>query len=286
MTADIKRPAITEWDENYARLVKNTILKPKNREATQYEVAFFAEQCVRTGLDPFLRQIYGIFRKDSSQGGAEVMTVQVGIDGFRINAERTGRYEGQTPVEWCDSEGRWTDVWLSTEPPSAARVGVYKKGFREPLYAVALYREFVQTWNGNPTGQWKDMPAHMIAKCVEAIALRKAFPNELSGLYTDDELGAGDVVESTATPTAAPAGALQQGPPPASETLLNTLLTDDERAELVQACAERGHEDMTMLLTAVGAESTDDLTGDQRDQILAKLVDLPVREPVRVEARA
>jgi hypothetical protein len=130
MTGDVKRPAIKEWDEEYARLVKATILKPKEREATSAELAFFAEQCVRTGLNPFRGQIYGIFRKDKNAGYAEVMTVQTGIDGFRVLAERTGRYEGQVAPLWCGPDGVWTDVWLSDEKPAAARVGVYKTGFR------------------------------------------------------------------------------------------------------------------------------------------------------------
>lgn len=181
--------ALHEWNEQYANLIKATVLRPSDREATNVELALFAEQVQRTGLNPFLGQIHAVYRYDKRAGG-EVMRVQVGIDGFRLIAERTGRYEGQTPVEWADSEGNWTDVWIkASEKPYAARVGVYKAGRREPTVAVAHWGEYAQTdRNGKLMGRWEGGPANQIAKCAEALALRKAFPAELSGLYTPEEM--------------------------------------------------------------------------------------------------
>lgn len=184
---ELRVPAINEWDESYRALIVQTVLKPKSREATGPELAMFAEQVQRTGLDPFFGQIYGIYRKDD---GVEKMGIQVGIDGFRLIAERTGKYQGQTPVEWCDHEGVWTDVWLKEGNPSAARVGVYKRGHKEPTYAVAHWREYLPSGNAGPL--WRKMPANQIAKCAEALALRKVFPNELSGLYTPEEMDQAD----------------------------------------------------------------------------------------------
>ena len=179
--------AIVDWDNNYRRLVKQTVLRPKNREATGVELALFAEQVNRTGLDPFLKQIYGIYRHDSRAKG-EVMQVQVGIDGFRLVAERTGKYEGQTQPLWCGPDKIWHDVWTDDGPPVAAKIGVYKSGRREPTYAVAHWREYVVTYQGQPSGKWRDMPANMLAKCAEALALRKCFPAELSGIYAPEEM--------------------------------------------------------------------------------------------------
>lgn len=184
--------ALREWDDRFARLVKRTVLKPKNREATNVELALFAEQVQRTGLNPFLGQIYAIYRYDG-RAKDEVMSVQVGIDGFRLVAERSGRYDGQTPPEWSDADGNWTSVWLSSLHPSAARVGVFKTGRSEPTYAVAHWSEYVQTnAQGNPTGMWPTMPANQLLKCAEALALRKAFPAELSGIYTPEEMAQAD----------------------------------------------------------------------------------------------
>lgn len=156
-------------------LIKTQIAKGAN----DAELALFLAQCQRTGLDPFSRQIYWI-----SRGGRG--STQVSIDGFRVIAERSGEMDGQE-VAWCDDAGIWTDVWLKKEPPAAARVLVYRKGCSHPFPAIAKFAEYNA---GGP--MWTKMPANQIAKCAEALALRKAFPHQLSGLYTPDEMDQAD----------------------------------------------------------------------------------------------
>lgn len=156
-------------------------------DAPKAELAVFLHYAQRTGLDPFARQLYMIAR-----GGK--YTIQASIDGLRIIANRSDKYAGQVGPFWCGTDGVWTDVWLSNTPPVAAKVGVSHKDFVEPLYAVAKFDSYAVP--NNPI--WKKMPDVMLAKCAESLALRKAFPNDLSGIYTAEEMAQADVVAPVA----------------------------------------------------------------------------------------
>lgn len=145
------------------------------RECTDAELALFVSVCERTGLDPFSRQIYAIKRNDSATGGKK-MVIQTGIDGYRLIADRCGSYAGQDePVYSYDEGGRVIK----------ASVTVYKLvgGQRCGFAASALMSEYRQK-----SPLWDRMPHTMLGKCAEALALRKAFPADLSGLYTSEEM--------------------------------------------------------------------------------------------------
>lgn len=186
--------AVDDWNKERIDLLKRTVCKG----ATNDELELFLNICKRTQLDPFQKHIYAIKRWDSTLK-REVMTPQTSIDGQRLIAERSGVYDGQDGPYWCGPDGKWVDVWLNEELPQAAKVTVFKKGSTRGTSAVAHWAEHAQfKKDGSLMHTWQQMPALMLAKCAESLALRKAFPNELAGLYTVEEF---PPPEKTKTPS-------------------------------------------------------------------------------------
>ncbi len=179
-------------NRDQVELLKATICKG----ASDNELALFLEVCKAKRLDPFSGQIHAVKRKErdaKSDSWIEKMTYQVGIDGFRVMAERTGDRDGQDPPEWCGPDEVWKSLWLSSTPPVAARVRVWRQGRSRPYTGLAYWSFYVQTFKGKdgverPNRMWERGGPHMLAKCAEALAYRMGFPEELAGLSAPEEL--------------------------------------------------------------------------------------------------
>lgn len=197
-----------DFTEEKVALLKRTICKG----STDDEFALFVSQCKRTGLDPFAKQIHAVKRWDK-KANREIMQVQVGIDGYRLIAERTGLYAGNDDP-----------VFDNEDQPRKATVTVYKLvgGVRCPFTASARWEQY---YPGDKQGfMWNRMPHLMLGKCAEALALRKAFPAELSGLYTSEEMEQANARQPIVAP------AVKELPPAEA-----TPATEEQEAEAQEA---------------------------------------------------
>lgn len=242
------------------------------KEASRGERLLFIHTVQKTGLDPAARQIYMIGR-NQKDGDRYIkrFTIQTGIDGYRLVARRAANRARQElsygPTEWCGWDGVWQEAWLSEEAPAAARVTVYRDGGSFP--AVALFREYAQKNKYGLTDMWKRMPANQIAKCAEALALRKAYPQELSGLYLDEEMQQADSYDGPASRASrAPRyaqvrtdDAKTDAPEPGVTVLVEDLVTTEQANRIVELLNEAA------------------IPAAVRRDYVAKTVERPVNDP-------
>lgn len=178
--------------EQYFRLNMPTYKDGNRRELQECELATITHRVRVTGLDPLSNQICVVWRWDSKINDYR-MTIQTQIDGFRLIAARTREYAGsEEPTYTGDGE----------KQPGCATVTVYRmvQGVRCPFTAAARWAEYMP--GGEMAFMWKSKPYLMLGKCAEALALRKAFPAELSGLYTNDEMHQADMPDPADAPLA------------------------------------------------------------------------------------
>lgn len=160
---------LIEFSDEQKEIIKGTVAQG----LSDFEFKFFLEVAKRSGLDPFQRQIHAVKRQGK-------LCIQTGIDGFRVIAARTREYAGQEEKDF-EYEG-------NSKFPTKARCTVYRlvQGHRVSFTATCRWAEF---YPGDKQGfMWRDKPEVMLGKCVEAQALRMAFPAETKGLYEEAEL--------------------------------------------------------------------------------------------------
>lgn len=159
-------------------LVKATIAKG----ATDDEFKLFIHRCETMGLDPLKSGQIHFVKYGNSPG-----TIVVGIDGFRTKAANTGKHKGTKRGVIRSKDGVCIGAWCE----------VYRSDWTECAREEVSLNEY-----NTGKAMWSKMPETMIKKVAEVAALRMAFPDELGGLYSDDEMSQ---AEHPTTPVHTPA---------------------------------------------------------------------------------
>lgn len=204
MSSDLAKAASTELaistdQTNFTTVQRKALEHMGVDDATEEDLQVYFHQVKRTGLDPFTGQIHMIGRRSSEydhqtkeKTWKTKYTIQTGIDGFRLIGRRAADQAGQTismdQPEWLAEDGTWRPAWSNKWGlPIAARVKIYRNG--QPFTAVAMFDEYAQkTRNGTLTQMWQQRPAGQLSKCAEALSWRMAFPQDLAGMYTAEEM--------------------------------------------------------------------------------------------------
>jgi phage recombination protein Bet len=176
-------------DKDIQTLISANII-PKN--TPQEQISVFARVCHERNLSPFSKQIYLMSR--NTKDGVRY-TYQTSIDGFRSLAERTSKYAGSDDYIFDDGLTVYQMLMEKRNRPTTATATVHKllpNGQTFPIKATARWTEY---YPGDKLGfMWDKMPFLMLGKCAEALALRKAFPEQLGSIYVNEEMQQAEIV--------------------------------------------------------------------------------------------
>jgi phage recombination protein Bet len=208
-------------------LIHRTVAK----DCSDDEFNIFIGMCRALRLDPLRKQVYA-FVYNKGDANKRQLTIVTSITGFRTIAERTGNYRP-------DEDGpsfAFDETQKSPANPlglvsATVRVWKYSHGAWHKVTETAYWDEFApikeqaehEFWedtgafwpDGNPkrrkvvsgeirrvldtSGQWGKMGRLMLAKCAEALVLRKAWPDELSNVYAEEEVDKQKFLDLTPT---------------------------------------------------------------------------------------
>lgn len=202
-----------EFEGKQLDLIRRTVAADTN----QMEFDLFMEATRRIGLDPFRKHIYAVVYSKNNEKKRK-MSIITGIDGFRAVAARNGNYrpdENEAEIEYSEE----------AKDPETNKLGIIKAtvtawkadagGNWHPVKAVAYWDEYApltENWSYDeqkgkdaPNGtfklgaMWKKMPRVMITKCAEGLAIRKGWPEDLSGVYSPEEMAQADAADKSAS---------------------------------------------------------------------------------------
>lgn len=198
------------------------LIQRMNPDCSPDEFDVFLHTAASLGLDPLKKQIYCfVFSKDNP--AKRRMSLIVGIDGFRAIADRSGNYRPDDRAPRYVIDPAAIDKDKNPLGLISAEVTVYKRvhGDWWPVTAVAYWDELAPlieggSWTENEQGKsyfkkdgkvmldpkkdnWRRMGRVMLAKCAEAQAIRRGWPEDLSAIHTDEEIDRAKTLDLTAT---------------------------------------------------------------------------------------
>lgn len=209
-------------------IVKSQVAPP---QCPDEAVALYFARCKQVGADPMGKMLYIVNRRSKTDGQyVDNWRIESYIDFFRSAAVGTGEYDGQEGPQWCGDDGVWLDEWLRDMPPTAARIKVFRKGVTHVPWTVARFNAY---YGSGSNFLEKKLGEVLIAKVAEALAIRRAFPQQLAGIYTAEEMKQADD-SRTVYPTGITPGADEPSPAALPETAAG-----EERAAKAAAALEK-----------------------------------------------
>lgn len=194
-------------------------------QADAKEVAYFMELCRAQRLNPFLNEAYLVkFQGKPAQ-------IMVAHKALVKRAEAHPEYDGMEHGVVVMRNGEVHNEKRGAYYPEAGETllggwaKVYRKDRRMPTYAERSLKSM-----SKGQANWKTMPDVMIDKCAQAAALREAFPDELKGMYVQEEMGnevPAEDVKVEQAPAQAPTGGIAYKKP--------TVMSDEDKEFLREA---------------------------------------------------
>lgn len=211
MVARVETPPVLAMNEGDAISVLQNSLYPG---AALPSIKMVLSYCKAAGLDPMQKPVHIVpmpvktGQKDRNGYDETVMrdVVMPGIGLYRTQAARSGQYAGMSepefgPVVDDPKRGRYPEWCRITV---RRLVGEQVVEFTAKEYWVENYAT-KKRGDDSPNAMWSKRPFGQLAKCTEAQALRKAFPELVSAEATADEVEGKDIVqERDITPASRP----------------------------------------------------------------------------------
>ena len=191
--------SVIEYDSNGTQvklspsIVRNYLVNG-NGAVSDQEVVMFLNLCKAQRLNPFLREAYLI------KFGNNPASIVTGKEVFTKRARRAKDYAGHQAgviVQKADEtiENRIGTLRLPNENIVGGWAKVFVKGYENPVEIAVSFDEYVGLkQDGTVNGQWAKKPGTMIRKVALVQALREAFPEELQGMYAQEETDMSDAL--------------------------------------------------------------------------------------------